>query len=143
MTGKRGGSAGITPGGIDLLLTYRCTGACAICTYHCSPGATECMDAGMALAALEAVAGHPLQWVLLFGGEPFLEYSLLLEVARGARRITAAPLTVFTNAYWAVSPARAGERLQPLADAALQRLYLSLDAYHAAHVPPERVSTAV
>jgi hypothetical protein len=128
--------------GIDLLLTYRCSGECKICTYHCSPGAGGLLDSATAVQALAEAARHPLRWVMLFGGEPFLTYSLLLELARASRRLTGASVSVFTNAFWATSPSRALALLKPLVDSGVNRLYLSLDSYHADYVSPGKVATA-
>jgi len=128
--------------GLDLLLTYRCTNRCPMCTYHAAPDSSAPMPAETVRGVLTDAGRHPLRWVMLFGGEPFLVYDLLLLAAREARRRTGAKISVFTNAFWAATPARAAERLRPLVEAGVAELYLSLDSYHLAVVPHEKVLAA-
>jgi pyruvate-formate lyase-activating enzyme len=113
-----------------------------MCTYHCSPWSGGLLNSKVAVQALAEAARHPLRYVMLFGGEPFLTYNLLLELTHESKRLTDAPVTVFTNAFWATSRRRALALLKPLADAGTSRLYLSLDSYHADYVSPGRVATA-
>jgi len=95
-----------------------------------------------AIAAIKSVAYHPLEWVLLFGGEPCLEMDLMLAVARGIRPLVRATLIVFTNAYWAEDEMAAIEVLKPLRDSGVDCLNLSLDDYHTPFVPAGRVLNA-
>ena len=124
--------------GIDLLLTYRCTGQCAHCCYRAGPGCRETMTLAEVAGYLQAAADQPLQRVLISGGEPFLFPQLLHETVELASR--AAPVTVSTNGYWATEPEVARERLAELQVAGLDCIMFSVDAFHQAHVPLEQVA---
>lgn len=97
--------------GLDIILTYECTGRCAHCCYRAGPGRDETMSVAEVEGYLAAVADQPLKRVLLFGGEPFLCYELLR-----ASVALAAPL--------------AG-----LQAAGLDYILFSVDAFHQAHPP--------
>jgi hypothetical protein len=127
--------------GIDILLTYECTGRCAHCCYRDGPGRHETMTVAEVEGYLAAVADRPLEWVLLFGGEPFLHPDLLRTSVVLAAPL--APALVFTNGYWATDPDIARQRLADLRAAGLDYILFSVDAFHQAHVPVERIAIGI
>lgn len=127
--------------GIDLLLTYECTGRCAHCCYRAGPGRGGAMTVAEVEGYLAAVADQPLEWVLLFGGEPFLCYDLLRASVTRASRL--ARVLVFTNGHWATDPEAARQRLADLQAAGLDYVLFSVDAFHQAHVPLERIAIGI
>jgi MoaA/NifB/PqqE/SkfB family radical SAM enzyme len=90
---------------------------------------------------LTAVADQPLEWVLLFGGEPFIHYDLLRESIALAAPL--APVLVFTNGYWATDPDTARQRLAELQAVGLDYILFSVDALHQEHTPLERVAIGI
>jgi wyosine [tRNA(Phe)-imidazoG37] synthetase (radical SAM superfamily) len=127
--------------GIDLLLTYECTGRCTHCCYRAGPQCSGTMTIEEVKGYLAAVADQPLEWILLSGGEPFLCYDLLR-----ASVALAAPLArvlVFTNGCWATDPDTARQRLAGLQEAGLDHIQFSVDGFHQAHVPLERVAVGI
>lgn len=90
---------------------------------------------------LAAVADQPLEWVLLFGGEPFLFPDLLQ--ASVALASSLAQVLVFTNGYWAADRDTALQRLADLQQAGLDYLLFSVDAFHQAHTLLERVAIGI
>ena len=127
--------------GLDLILTYECTGRCTHCCYRAGPGRNETMTVSEVEGYLAAVADQPLEWVLLFGGEPFICYDLLRECVALAAPL--APVLVFTNGYWATDPDTARRRLTGLQEAGLDYILFSVDAFHQAHVPLERIAIGI
>ncbi len=127
--------------GLDLLLTYECTSRCIHCCYRAGPGGGETMSVSEVEGYLTAVAGQPLEWILLFGGEPFTCYDLLRECVALAAPL--APVLVFTNGYWATDPDTARHRLAGLQAAGLDYILFSVDAFHQAHVPLERIAVGI
>ena len=127
--------------GIDFLLTYECTGRCAHCCYYAGPGRNETMTVAEMEGYLAAVADQPLEWILLFGGEPFTCYELLRKCV--ALAVPLAPVLVFTNGHWATDPDTARRRLAGLQAAGLDYILFSVDAFHQTHVPLERVAIGV
>jgi len=127
--------------GLDILLTYECSGCCVHCCYRAAPGANETMRLQEVESYLAAVADQPLESILLFGGEPFLVYDLLRECVPLAARL--ARVLVFTNGYWATDAATARQRLAGLQEAGLDYILFSVDAFHQAHVPLARIAIGI
>jgi hypothetical protein len=127
--------------GLDILLTYECTGRCAHCCYRAGPGKNSTMTLAEVEAVLDEVADQPLEWILLFGGEPFLCYDLLRRAVPLAAEL--ATVYVFTNGYWARDPEIARRLLAGLQDVGLDYILFSVDAFHQAHVPLERVAIGI
>jgi wyosine [tRNA(Phe)-imidazoG37] synthetase (radical SAM superfamily) len=127
--------------GLDLLLTYKCTGRCAHCCYRAGPHRRETMSLAEVERYLAAVAGQPLERILLFGGEPFLVPELLRASVRRASKL--ARVFVFTNGDWATDRNTARQRLSDLQVAGLDYILFSVDGFHQAHVPLERVAIGI
>jgi organic radical activating enzyme len=127
--------------GLDLILTYECTSRCAHCCYRAGPGRDHTMTLAEVESYLAGVANQPIEWVLLFGGEPFIPYELLrASVAMAARR---AAVLVFTNGSWATDPGTARLLLGRLQEAGLDQILFSVDAFHQEHVSLERIAVGV
>jgi hypothetical protein len=127
--------------GVDIILTYECTGRCAHCCYRAGPGRDQTMGVSEVERYLAGVAGHPVEYILLFGGEPFICYDLLrTSVALAA---TLAKVLVFTNGSWATDSDTALRLLAGLQEAGLDYMLFSVDAFHQARVPLERIAVGI
>ncbi len=127
--------------GIDIILTYECTNRCAHCCYRAGPGRNHTMSVREVERYLAGIAGHPLKYVLLFGGEPFLCFDLLRESVRHAASL--ATVLVFTNGFWAQDLDSAKRRLSALQEAGLNQILFSVDSFHQAYVPLERIGVGI
>ncbi|RLC66989.1 MAG: hypothetical protein DRI48_03415 [Chloroflexi bacterium] len=127
--------------GLDILLTYDCTGRCAHCCYRAGPGQGGAMSVAEVEGYLNAVADQPLEGILLFGGEPFLYYDLLRACIPLAASL--AQVYVFTNGYWATDPDTARRLLAGLQEVGLDYILFSVDAFHQAYVPLERIAIGI
>lgn len=127
--------------GLDIILTYECTSRCAHCCYRAGPGGNETMTVAEVEGYLSAVAGQPLEGILLFGGEPFVCYDLLRASIPLAASL--APVWVFTNGSWATDRDTALGLLSGLQEAGLDYILFSVDAFHQAHVPLARIATGI
>jgi hypothetical protein len=128
--------------GLDIILTYDCTGRCVHCCYRAGPGRGGTMAVAEVARYLEEMADQPLEGILLFGGEPFLCYDLLRECIPLAASL-APRVYVFTNGYWATDPDTARRRLAGLQRAGLDYILFSVDAFHQAHVPLGRIALGI
>lgn len=123
--------------GLDIILTYECTGRCAHCCYRAGPGQNNTMTLAEVESYLAAVEDQPLEWILLFGGEPFLPYELLRSSVALAAPM--AEVLVFTNGYWATELDTARRLLAGLQEIGLDHILFSVDAFHQTRVSIERV----
>lgn len=77
------------------------------------------------------------------GGEPFLNYSLLISLVKMASRLGIPSLFVETNAFWAVSDDVAREKLLRLREAGLHGILISVNPFILEYVPFERTLRAI
>jgi pyruvate-formate lyase-activating enzyme len=133
----------ITLKGIDFLLTYNCTSQCAHCCYRSGPGRGGRLTVAEVEGYLRQISHHPLEWVLLFGGEPFILLDDLAEMIAAVRCHTTGRPLVFTNGYWAYNENVARQKLSRLREAGLDYILFSVDAFHSAFVPVARAALGI
>ena len=127
---------------LKLDMTYQCTARCEHCRFYCTPDPQPVIDHDLAADCLRGLRDfNGLRLVVILGGEPGLYPDRMMEVVRSARGL-GLDTRVETNGFWATSPETARRFLEPLRETGTQ-VMLSIDAFHAPFVPPQRVTTAV
>jgi MoaA/NifB/PqqE/SkfB family radical SAM enzyme len=121
-----------------LILTYRCTIACAHCLFNCSPRHPRrvmTVEQGVRYIRLLRSTSRVVH---IAGGEAMMEYDTVLAICREAGRRNARPHFIETNASWCTNDELARRRLSELWAAGVRGLLISADAYHFAFVPVDR-----
>lgn len=134
----------LQPRDLGLILGYRCQAACAHCLYNCGPSWGDWMTPGAVWEALTAAKdawGEGFQ-VHLTGGEPFLNYPLLLEAAEIASDLEI-PVYVETNAGWCWDLDQAEARFRELREAGLGAVLVSVSPFHQETIPLGRALEAI
>ncbi len=141
------------PVSAGLLLSYKCTSRCRHCLYACSPkweaDWLSLDDAEVILTQLAASlrGGQGSLGVnegLHFtGGEPFLNFDLLLEVTAIAHRWDIRSTFVETNCYWCTDDHSTRDKLTQLKEAGLEGILISANPFIVEYVPFERIERAV
>ncbi len=143
------------PVSAGVFLSYRCNSSCRHCMYACSPRweadwLSE-QDAEMVLSQLAgsfrgrySSPGHVgLNHGLHFtGGEPFLNFGLLLRVTEMATQLGIRSTFVETNCLWCRDDATTRGRLEALRAAGLQGVLISANPFVLERVPFERTERA-
>jgi len=125
---------------LTVIVTLRCTAQCAHCVTHSSPGRNEAIHSRLAARAVEEAARLGLS-IVFSGGEPLLEFDLVIDLARRAQS-WGVPTAVYSNGYWAQTEVLARRVVEKLAAAGVTTLLLSTDPYHLPFVPLESVEFA-
>jgi len=129
---------------VSLQLTWNCPAACRHCMVSGRPERSRVMSLAEAKRIIDQVQHLPLTRFFGFtGGEPFLSYDLILELARYIQDKYGYSFAVATNCYWAGDPDKAREMLQPLAGLGLAELLVSLDDFHLEFVDPKNIENCV
>jgi hypothetical protein len=133
----------LQPSDVGLILSYKCQSACAHCLYNCGPKWKEWMSPEMVKAALESMNAwnHPFQ-VHLTGGEPFLNFLLLLQATEIAVAL-GIPCYLETNAGWCVHEDVVAERFNVLRQVGLQAILISCSPFHAETIPVKNTLLAI
>jgi hypothetical protein len=77
------------------------------------------------------------------GGEPFLNFELLLEAVGMAEELSVPSTFVETNCSWCASDETTRERLQLLRRAGLKGILISVNPFYAEYVPFERTERCI
>jgi len=77
------------------------------------------------------------------GGEPFLNFKLLLKAVEIAETLKIPSTFVETNCYWCKNDALTGERLQTLKEKGLKGIMISVNPFYAEYVPFERTERCI
>ena len=122
-------------------LTYACTAQCDHCRFRCTRQPGPAIDYNLLMECVVALKEiNRLDLVVLMGGEPGLAPELTHRSAAAIATLGIG-VRVETNASWAVSDEAARHFLEPLYAVGASVMF-SLDAWHEAYVPPERVMRA-
>ena len=125
---------------IEFVVTYACTGRCK----HCSEGDHKScgvhMDPAVAADAVKKItAAYPIKTVMTFGGEPLLYPETVYAVMKTASELNIPKRQIITNGYFSKDAARIREVTRRLAEAGVNDLRLSADAFHQEYIPLEPV----
>ena len=133
----------LRPADLGLILSYRCQCACTHCIYNCGKNWQDWMSPADVRAALEATLtwSHSYQ-VHITGGEPFLNFDLLLYAVETAAEL-GIPRYIETNAGWCVSDELTSRQFNALRMAGLQAILISCSPFHAEHIPLVRTRRAL
>lgn len=144
------------PYSAGVFLSYKCTNTCKHCMYACSPrweaDWLSSEDAETVLAELaEKLRGkYPdanevgvNKGLHFTGGEPFLNFGLLLQVTEMADRLDLPSTFVETNAFWCRDDRTTREKLRRLEDAGLDGILVSANPFILEQIPFERTERAV
>jgi hypothetical protein len=139
-----------------VMLSYRCQARCRHCMYGCCPDwsadwiTPARLEHGLAQLAPSITPspygpeGMGLNHGLHFsGGEPFLNFDLLLRAAGIAQELGIPSTFVETNCFWCTDDDSAHEELTALRGAGLRGIMISVNPFYAEHVPFERTERAI
>jgi len=144
------------PVSAGIFLSYKCSSECRHCMYACSPRwkadwISE-KDLGEFLIQLsDKILPSPLgpdrigvNYGLHFtGGEPFLNFDLLLKAVELAHEIGIPSTFVETNSFWCIDDKGTREKLVQLKDSGLDGMLISVNPFILEQVPFERTERAI
>jgi len=138
-----------------ILLSYKCTGECKHCMYACSPKWKDDWiserDVERILTQLSGrIRESPFgtdrigvnYGVHFTGGEPFLNFNILLKAVRIAHDQQIPSTFVETNCFWCIDDKATREKLVQLKDAGLHGILISVNPFILEQLPFERTERA-
>ena len=139
-----------------LLLSYRCSAECRHCMYACSPKWKGDWISREDLEEILSQLGgriRPNPWgdgtvslnygLHFTGGEPFLNFELLVEATEIADELKIPSTFVETNCFWCNSDEATGEKLKLLREKGLKGILISVNPFYAEYVPFERTERCI
>lgn len=123
---------------LEFTLTTKCNSQCIHCQAEASPLKNEVMNVKDAYNYLsEATAVSSLESFMAFGGEPMLYPELAIAVFKKAHQLGIPSIDMITNGVWGKDIKKAEEWAEKLKVAGLNEVNMSVDAFHAQHIPVE------
>ncbi|MDY6835159.1 MAG: radical SAM protein [Chloroflexota bacterium] len=138
-----------------IILSYQCSAECRHCMYACSPKWKEWISEQELDVLLRQIAGKiqpspygpnnvSLNHGLHFsGGEPFLDFDLLLKAVELSEELRIPSTFVETNCFWCTSDQVTREKLVALRKAGMKGIMISVNPYYLEFVPFERTERCI
>ena len=138
-----------------LLLSYQCNAECRHCMYACSPKWKDWISEKDLEKILNQLAGKikpspfgaetvSLNYGLHFtGGEPFLNFNLLLRAVEVAHKLGIPSTFVETNCYWCINDEITRKKLKLLKEKGLKGILISVNPFYLEYVPFERTERGI
>ena len=139
-----------------LMLSYKCPAACRHCMYACAPSwpgdwiTVEQLERCLPqLANVIEPSPYGAQYLSLnhglhfSGGEPFLNFKLLLAAVEIAGTLKTPSTFVETNCYWCKSDELTFDWLFALREKGLKGILISVNPFYAEYVPFERTDRCI
>jgi hypothetical protein len=128
---------------VEFVVTRACSSRCRHC--HVDGQKSDAsLDARAAVGALESLAGaYALDSVMTFGGEPLLRLDVVCAIHAAAARLGIPSRELITNACWTGDASRLGADAARLAQAGVNEVNVSVDAFHQEFLDLGRLRPAV
>jgi len=139
-----------------LILSYKCQARCRHCIYACSPDwKADWIPEDVLEKGLAQLRGkiQPSPWgpeavglndgLHFTGGEPFLNFKLLLKAVELAEAFDIPSTFVETNSAWCVDDQSTMDKLRRLREAGLKGIMISVNPFYAEYVPFERTERCI
>ncbi len=125
---------------IEFVVTMACTGKCKHCSEGDHDSCTGHIDAEAAANAVYAVCkNYKIGSLMTFGGEPLLYPDVVCKIHKAASEMGIPKRDLITNGFFAKDPQRIKEVAGALAANGVNRILLSVDAFHQETIPLEPV----
>jgi hypothetical protein len=131
---------------LGFILTARCNAACTHCSKSFGPNRTEELsqaDVFRLMNEAAAIEDHEPLCFDITGGEPFLNFEMLVAVVAHGAALGAEAISCVTNAFWARTDDIATGKLTRLKKAGLTLLGVSVSRFHQQFVPLHRAQRAL
>jgi len=123
---------------LEFTLTTKCNSQCIHCQADASPSRNEVMDVKDAHSYLaEATAVSNIESFMVFGGEPMLYPERAIAIFQKAHLLGIPQIDMITNGAWGRNRETAEKLAVRLKRAGLNKVDISVDAFHVRHIPLE------
>lgn len=139
-----------------IILSYKCSSTCKHCMYACSPmWKADWLTRENIELILRRLAprikpspygseGVSINHGLHFtGGEPFLNFNLILDAVKLANKLKIPSTFVETNCFWCMDEEHVKEKLTVLKEKGLKGILISVNPFILEQVPFERTERAI
>lgn len=125
---------------IEFVVTMACTGTCKHCSQGEHSSCTGHIDADAAAKAIcEVCKNYKIESLMTFGGEPLLYPEVVCQIHETAKMMGISKRDLITNGFFTKDKRRIKEVAASLAQSGVEKILLSVDAFHQETIPLEPV----
>lgn len=125
---------------IEVIETLACTGHCKHCSEGDHAGFTDHLDGTYAAKAVDEICSvYKIDSLMVFGGEPLLYPEDVCKIFKAGKKSEIRRRDLITNGYFSKDEARIRDVADKLAENGVNRILLSVDAFHQETIPVEPV----
>lgn len=125
---------------LEFIETLACTGRCKHCSEGDHAGFTDHLDGTYAAKAVDEICRvYIIDSMMVFGGEPLLYPEDVCKIFKAGKRNRIQRRDLITNGYFSKDEARIHDVAEKLAENGVNRILLSVDAFHQETIPVEPV----
>jgi len=130
---------------LSFIISYNCTNECKHCALQGSPNqdktTIELEDVRRCLE--DITSNYLISEVGFFGGEPLLNFDLLISLIEEVKSFGIHKIGLPTNGYWGKNESLAKDYAQKLKKAGLFRISFSVDAFHQEFISIDTIKRAL
>lgn len=125
---------------IEFVVTMACTGKCKHCSEGDHDSYTEHINADVAADAIRDICGNfRIESLMTFGGEALLHPEVVCKIHKTATEMEIPQRDLITNGFFSKDRKRIRDVAEQLAKSGVNRILLSVDAFHQETIPLEPV----
>jgi len=125
---------------IEFFVTNKCSSKCKHCSVQNKKETKNHIEERIAIGVVEKLSRKfNINSVLTFGGEPLLFPNIVYAIHRKATEVQIPVRQVITNGYWSKDTKKIEEITHKLAEAGVNKILISVDAFHQEYIPLELV----
>ena len=125
---------------IEVIETLACTGHCKHCSEGDHTGFTDHLDGQCVAKVIDTICRvYKIDSLMVFGGEPLLYPEDVCEIFKAGEKAGIQRRDLITNGYFSKDEKRIQEVANRLVKNGLNRILLSVDAFHQETIPLEPV----
>lgn len=130
---------------LTFIVTDKCNVTCDFCAPGCGPTLKNHLTSSQMIKIIEDISrSYILRLVVFTGGEPMLYWwEIQKTIASVRKKSPIAAIRIVTNVSWATSVQKATAILGKLQAAGLTELNYSVDDFHQANIPEQRIINGV
>ena len=129
---------------LEFIASYQCSSRCRHCAVGKLSASSARLDPDLAAGVLRELSQqYDLQSVMIFGGEPLLYPDFVRAVLHEATALDIPRREIITNGYWTNDTNKTLDIARVLAGAGVNKINVSVDAFHQEHIPVEKVVISV
>lgn len=125
---------------IEFFITNKCSSKCKHCSVQNKKSSQNHIEEGIAVDIIKKLStNYNIKSIMTFGGEPLLFPNEVIAIHKVAKEVGIPYRQIITNGYWTKDFNIIEKISHKLAEAGVNKILISVDAFHQEYIPLELV----